>query len=535
MRKMLFFALAFALGLPLAAQEKGKLEISALEHELTAPNHVYGRALDPEDLGQRVVVLWNISRFVEPGYNRLKAAESGDDDDDNNNNYRNNRNNDEDKEGGPKDQLREESRAIQRASKGAVKDGRLLVIAVDVQPEDPELRRFRTDAIRELKPYFPVYSIEANSQYYDASGKHRGMISDIKTFAEGNRLTDLLAETPDYIPGRIITFKTTKMESLSKRFVEGKNIEQPLKQLRTAANGSGEKAEEAQRMLAAVEAHLAAMAADIDADLKAAPSRALTRIEVLMKTSPSMGARYAGARQALRNNPAVRQLARAREFLHKANHGDVGRGDTGRQADAFAKALTAMSKSDNASIAAEAAELAAAMEPYSAATLAAQQEKLHEEIAARRKARDEARKEREQERRDRRSGRSGKGKEEDDPDPVQRFDTAGAILAKTSGDAAIAPLRAELDRLNDATCNYERIRENYATHVNQQGERGAAAKAVTDAINANRQTYLTELEAIQKESRPLDLYSTRNWEQILEVNYPSLRTSRHLRCLRGCA
>ena len=522
MRKMLFFALAFALGLPLAAQEKGKIELPALEHELTAPNHVYGRALDPEDLGQRVVILWNISRFVEPGYNRLKAAESGDDDDDNNNNYRNNRNN-EDKEGGPKDQLREESRALQRASKGAVKDGRLLVIAVDVQPEDPELRRFRTDAIRELKPYFPVYSIDANSQYYDASGKHRGMISDIKTFAEGNRLTDLLAETPDYIPGRIITFKTEKMESLSKRFVEGKDIEQPLKDLRAAANGSGEKAEEAQRMLAAVEAHLQAMTADIDADLKVAPSRALARIEVLRKTSRSMGARYAGARQALRNNPAVRQLARAREFLHKANHGDVGRGDTGRQADAFAKALTAMSKSDNASIAAEAAELAAAMEPYSAATLAKEQAELHDQIAARRKARDEARKEREQERRDRRSGRSGKGKEEDDPDPVQRFDTAGAILAKTSGDAAIAPLRAELDRLNDATCNYERIRENYATHVNQQGERGAAAKAVTDAINANRQTYLTELEAIQKESRPLDLYSTRNWEQILEVNYPSLQ------------
>ena len=522
MRKILFFALALALGLPLAAQEKGKLDLPALEHELTAPNHVYGRALDPEDLGQRIVVLWNISRFVEPGYNRLKAAESGDDDDDNNNNYRNNRNNNEDKEGGPKDQLREESRAIQRASKGAVKDGRLLVIAVDLQPADPELRRFRTDAIRELKPYFPVYSIEANSQYYDASGKHRGMISDIKTFAEGNRLTDLLAETPDYIPGRIITFKTQKMETLSKRFVEGKNIEQPLKQLRAAANGTGEKAEEAQRMLSAVEAHLNAMAADIDADLKAAPSRALTRIEVLMKTSPSMGARYAGARQALRNNPAVRQLARAREFLHKANHGDIGRGDTGRQADAFAKALTAMSKSDNASIAAGAAGLAAAMEPDAAAPRAAQQEKLHEEIAARRKARDEARKEREQERRDRRSGRSGKGEKEDN-DPVQRFDTAGAILAKTSGDAAIAPLRAELDRLNDATCNYERIRENYATHVNQQGERGAAAKAVTDAINANRQTYLTELEAIQKESRPLDLYSTRNWEQILEVNYPSLQ------------
>ena len=232
MRKILALALALAFCLPLAAEEKGKIELPALEHEITGPNHVYGRALDPEDLGQRAVILWNISRFVEPGYNRLKAAESGDDDDDDNNNYRRNNRDDRDREGGPQDQMREESRAIQRASKGAVKDGRLLVIAVDPQPADPELRRFRTDAIRELKPYFPVYAIDVSSQYYDASGKHRGMISDIKTFAEGNRLTDLLAETPDYLPGRIITFKTKKMETLSKRFVEGKNIEQPLKQLR---------------------------------------------------------------------------------------------------------------------------------------------------------------------------------------------------------------------------------------------------------------------------------------------------------------
>ena len=142
MRKILALALALAFCLPLAAEEKGKIELPALEHEITGPNHVYGRALDPEDLGQRAVILWNISRFVEPGYNRLKAAESGDDDDDDNNNYRRNNRDDRDREGGPQDQMREESRAIQRASKGAVKDGRLLVIAVDPQPADPELRRF---------------------------------------------------------------------------------------------------------------------------------------------------------------------------------------------------------------------------------------------------------------------------------------------------------------------------------------------------------------------------------------------------------
>ena len=518
MRKTLALAIALACALPLAAQEQGKIELPALEHEITGPNHVYGRALDPEDLGQRAVILWNISRFVEPGYNRLKAAESGDDED--NGNYR--RDNNDKEEGGPQDQLREESRAIQRASKGAVKDGRLLVIAVDPQPADPELRRFRTDAIRELKPYFPVYAIDAASQYYDASGKHRGMISDLKTFAEGNRLTDLLAETPDYIPGRIITFKTQKMETLSKRFVEGKNIEQPLKQLRAAAAGSGDKAEEARRMLAAVEAHLEGMSAAIDADLKAAPSRALMRIEILMKTSPAAGARYAAARNALRNTPAVRQLARAREFLHKANHGEVGRGDTGRQADAFAKALSAMAKNPNASIAAEAAELAAAMEPYSAAALAAQQDKLHDEIAARRKARDEARKRRAQEQRDRRAGRAAKDDREDDA-PAAKRDTAGSVLAARAGDGVLAPLLPDLNRLDDATCNYERLREDYARHGEATGERAAAAKAAIDAINATAAEYQAELTAIQKESRPLDLYSTRDWEKILTVNYPSLQ------------
>ena len=57
MRKILALALALAFCLPLAAEEKGKIELPALEHEITGPNHVYGRALDPEDLGQRAVIV----------------------------------------------------------------------------------------------------------------------------------------------------------------------------------------------------------------------------------------------------------------------------------------------------------------------------------------------------------------------------------------------------------------------------------------------------------------------------------------------
>lgn len=491
-------ALLLCLTPTLFLAEGESLSLGTIGEQLTAPNHVFGRSLEASDLGQRVVVIWRISEFVDPV---AKAEQNGSDLDENG-------------EDSPFEKLKTQGKALQRASKGALRDGRLLVIAVDPQPDDPEMRRYRTDAIRRLKPYFPVYSIDAASQYFGPDGVLRGTIPSITDFAEGDRLTSILKETPEYVPGRIITFRTEDHESVSKLLVEGKNIEQIVIRLRREAGGSGDKAAEAKRMLDAVTSHLDAMAAAIDEDLKAAPSRAAERITIYVKTTPSQGRKYGGALNALRRNPAVKQLSTVRAFLHAANAGKVGRGEMGRNADALTKRLQPLTKSENAAIAAEAATLIAALEPFSAAALAQQQKELRGQIRDRR-----AREREEAEARER--ARKEKSKEDDDK-PSAKRDTVGSVLANLAGASVVAPLMDELNRLDDATCNYETLRNSYARHAQQGNERGVAAKAVIDSINAQQQNHLNEIRRILKEGKPLDLYSNSNWERILTVNYPSL-------------
>lgn len=487
------FAFAVCLLLPMAlfaAKKPEALTLDALGAALTEPNHVFGRALEAADLGQRVVVVWRISSFVDP----VAKAEQ------------NETKLDEGDENGPFEKLKAQTKLIQRASKGALRDGRLLVIAVDPQPADPELRRFRTDAIRRLKPYFPVYSIEAESQYFGPDGVMRGTVSDWATFTEG-RLVDALKDTPEYIPGRIVTFVTESHEAVSKRLVEGKNVEQVLVQLRREASGKGEKAEEAQRMLAAVDAHLQGMGAAIEKDLKAEPSRALERIAVLAKTSPSQARKYIGALNALRRDPAIKQLVAVRAFLSAANRGKVGRGDMGRTADAMTKRLQPLTQNANAAIAADASTLIAALEPFSSASLDAAQDDVRAQVRGRRAKEAEERRKKED--------------KADGPPPAKR-DTAGSVMASLAGASVVAPLMEELNRLDDASCNYETLRNNFAKHAQQEGERGVAAKAVIDTINGQRQSYLNDMRRILREGKPLDLYIKGDWEKILTVNYPSL-------------
>lgn len=475
------------------AKDGETLSLGAIGERLTAPNHVFGRSLEAADLGQRVVVLWRISEFVDP----VAKAEQDESD------------LDEKDENGPFEKMRAQGKALQRASKGALRDGRLLVIAVDPQPNDPELRRYRTDAIRRLKPYFPVYAIDTDSQYFGPDGALRGTIPNILDFAQGDRLTAILKETPEYIPGRIVTFRTEDHEAVSKRLVEGKNIESVVAQLRREAAGSGDKAAEAKRMVDAVTAHLDGMSSAIEEDLKAAPSRAAERIAVYLKTAPSQGRKYAGALAALRRDPAVKQLAAARAFLHAANAGKVGRGDMGRAADALAKRLQPLTQSENAAIAAEATALSAALGPFSAASLEQAQKTLRGQIRDRR-----ARERKEAEARAKKNGQ--------DDAPAAKRDTAGSVLASLAGASVVAPLMEELNRLDDASCNYETLRNNYAKHAQQEGERAVAAKAVIDTINAQQQSFLNDLRRILKESKPLDLYINGDWEKTLTVNYPSL-------------
>ena len=109
-----------------------------------------------------------------------------------------------------------------------------------------------------------------------------------------------------------------------------------------------------------------------------------------------------------------------------------------------------------------------------------------------------------------------------DDAPAAKRDTAGSVLASLAGASVVAPLMEELNRLDDASCNYETLRNNYARHAQQEGERAVAAKAVIDTINAQQQSFLNDLRRILKESKPLDLYINGDWEKTLTVNYPSL-------------
>ncbi len=475
-------------------KDDAPLTIVQVGEALTAPNRVYGAALSADDLPGRTVLVWRISEFVDP------VAKAVRDDADL----------DEKAENGPFERLRAQTKALRSASKSAMREGRLLVVALDPMPADPELRRFRTEAVRRLKPSFPVYALEAPSQLFGPDGKFLAKVPSIVDLAEGDRLTNALKGTPDYLPGRILRFRTEFHESAAKRFVEGKNIEQPLAALRKEALGTGEKADEARRMAAAIEAWLKEADADIEADLKAAPSRAVGRIALLAKTCPSAARRWLGALGALRRNPEVKQLGAARAFVAAANAGKVGRGDMGRTADALLQKLEPMSKHANASIAAEATQLRAALAPLTTEALDREQTGVRGQVRARKAAERKAEEEK---------------TKKADAAPKPKRPTAGSVLAARAGAATLAPLMGELARVDDATCNYESLRNAYANLERQEGEKAAAAQALTAAVEGTRKSLAEDLARIQKEGKPLDLYARADWERLITVNYPSLQST----------
>lgn len=496
MKRLATLALALALPLLLAAAgKKGDepLSLAQVGEALTAPNRVYGNALSADDLPGRVVLVWRITEFVEP----VASA------------VRNDAELDEKQENGPFEKLRAQTKLLRSASKGALRDGRLLIVAVDPMPADPELRRFRTEAIRRLKPSFPVYALDAASQLFAATGKFLAKTPSIEDLAKGDRLSNALKEAPDYLPGRILLFRTESHESAAKRFVEGKNIEAPLAALRKEAAGSGDKAAEARRMAEAIDEYLKNACADIEADLKSAPSRAVGRIALLAKTAPSVARRYGGALGALRRTPEVKQLGAVRAFLAAANAGKVGRGDMGRSADDFTQRLTPMAKHANPAIAAEATQLLAALAPFSTEALGQEQAGVRNQVRARKAA---ERKEEEK-----------KGKK--DNAPKSKRPTAGSVMAARAGATTIAPLMEELLRIDDATCNYENLRNAYAKYERQEDEKAVAAKALIAAIEGTRKSLHDDLVRIQKEGKPLDLYTRGDWERLITVNYPSLQST----------
>ena len=475
------------------AEEEAALTLAKIGEALTAPNHVYGPSVTAEDLVGRVVLVWNVSDLVEPLLSSVRSGAKTDDK----------------SADSPAGQAKAQSKALRGASKGALKDGRLLVIVVDAMPDDQELRRYRTESIRRLGLSFPVYSLDAKSQLFGADGARLAEVPSIEDLAEGDRLTNALKEAPDYYPGRLICFRTELHEQEAKNLLLSKNIDPVLTTLRRDAARGGPKGEEARRMVETVEAYLKDSCAGIENDLKNAPSRAVAAIERLKKTSPATAGRYKNALAGLYRTPEIKQLVSIREFVDAANAGKFGRGDTGRKADDALKKVEALAQHKNPAIAADANGLKAVLESLSSQRLAQEQAAAREQVRTRRAE------ERQRERESMADGsKSG---------PKSKRATAASVLAAVAGEVTLAPLMEELARLDDATCNYETLRNGYVKYEKQETEKGAAARALISAIDGMLRDCGDQLAAIQKTKQPLNIFDRNDWERLITVNFPSLQ------------
>ncbi len=497
--------------IPLMGWGQETMSLAQVSEVLTENNHLYGASIPPEALRGRVVLVWNLTselqQLARQVYDNKRAEDSSKLEVDK-------------EEGSPYARIKEMTKAIRSASKGALKDGRLLGIAVVSPDEDPEMRRAWREAVRMMKPAFSVYAAVTASQLFSSTGEclaADGRAEVVKDWAEGDRLKNALEAAPDYLPGRIVLFRTKHHEAVTKRLVEGKNVEQALPKLRREAGGSGERAEEASRVVQAVEQYISGQCSAIEAHLQSAPSRAVDQIARFSKTAPTAARRYMGALNALRRSREVKQMGDMHDFIAAANAGKMGRGDIGRAADGYLKVLATIASSKNASLAAEATALQSALQPFTSEALEKEQSGMREQLRAKRKA--EREKEKEEAKARRESGGSG---EEAKAKRTQA--TAASVLQARAGEA-IAPFITELAREDDETCNYETLRAGYTKYGSAESARATAAKAVIDTIDGMRSEHLTNLRDILKRGQLLDLFSQEHWETTLTVHFPSLAST----------
>lgn len=497
--------LALILVALLAGRAVADAKLDALGTQLTLPRRVFGGGVEPWELRGRVVIFWDITGFVSAMAGRGESSSS---------------NSKVDKANSPVEQMRDEHRRLRSAAKGASKDGRLLVVAVTRLPEDSEQRKQKVEAIRRLRPPYPVYDIATSSALFDAQG-NLVMEAAFKDVAESDRLTNALKEAPEYLPGRIILFRTEGHEGVSKSFVAGKNIERPLGALRREAGGQGPKAEEARRMVEAVDAWITQVCAAIEGDLQTAPSQAIAQIQMLQRTLPSRARKYQGALGGLMRDQGVKQLRQVRAFLDQTSMGKVGRGDMANAADDFTAKLTALSqaKGVNPAVASEAGLLISLLQPLTSEAQA-------KELQAAKAQRTERRKQAAAAEQAAKKASKNAAKKEGGADKprVARLTPYLKLQKLKLLTPACETIQAELSSEYDDLCNYEALRGKLSKLASSKSPKAEGAQAAIAAIESYRKQVELDMSAILKEQRLLDVFlEETDWRQLLTVNFPSLQ------------
>lgn len=471
--------------------------LDEIKQHLTLPNRVFGGGVTAGELGGRVVIFWDLTGYVAPLSTLDEDASST--------------------AGNETIELmRKEMRALRSAAKGSLKDGRVLLIGVMAAANDPEARKRNVQAVRRLRPPCTVYCVpEPVTALFNAQSKHL-VSASLKDIAEGSILTEALKETPDYLPGRILLFRTPEHESMSKNFVEGKNIEKPLATLRREAGGQGPKAEEARKMVEGVEAWAETRCATIESLLQSAPSQALEVILIFNKTLPSRARRYLGAANGLQRNQGIKLLHQAHAFLEQVEMGRVGRNDMINAAESFTEKLTELSqaKGGNPALAAEAQTLIAQLASLTAAAQAQVAQNAKAARTERRRLTAEA------EKASRSAKKEAKEREQDKEPRVTMLEVIKAQNAPQA--AALDLLRDELGEFCDA-CNYEVLRAKLAKIVNQKSPKAEGAKVAIDYLDEHRKQVEEKIASTLKEQTFIDVQLRADaWRRALLVNYPSL-------------
>lgn len=490
--------------------------LDAITEKLTAKYHLFGQSLEPTDIPGRVVLIWDLTGLV-PG--------DGKDDNQRNRRQENRRKRNEEGEEieSPTDQLRKIVAALRKADR---KSQVLLIIGVVSPANTTEGLKSQREEIRQLRPSFPVYAITTDSAIYDAQGNCKITTKHIADIIEGDRLTNALAEAPEYVPGRIILFKTEVSESTSKRFVAGKNMESMFAALQRTAQGSDARATDAQHMIEAINEYIEKETAAIDAHLEQSPSQAISRITTFCATFPSRGMKYQRMLGTLRNSREVKVCLTANNFLKAANRGDFGTADMGRKADELMRTLTQVSHSKNKAVAAEASTLLSLVTPYTTAEL----EKVRQEQLARdREAKAE---EDERDEQNRRNNRGGRRNNNDGPSVKNETDVFSYLMA-CSPSGSFDVFKDELSALKHSTCNYDVLTVSYSKYEKTKGEKAEAAKALIETITGIRDGLKEQINSVQK--APLDVHLTADaaktigdavipfdFEKLLTVNFPGL-------------
>lgn len=494
--------------------------LDAIAEKLTEKYHLFGQSLEAKDIPGRVVVIWDLTPQVSANLELFN-------DDNRNDDYNNNRDND-DQEKNKEEEIRSHANAIMKAGK---KSKALLIIGVLKLADNSIEQKKQITTLRKLRPRFPVYAIEAGTALYDAEGNCKMTTNNIADIAQGDRLSNTIAETPEYVPGRIILFKTEVSETMSKRFVAGKNLESMFTALQRTAKGDDARATDAQRMIEAINKYIETECAIIETDLESRPSQAIDRIAKFCATFPTRGQKYQRMLGGLRNSREVKACLAANKFLDAANRGDLGTSDMGRKADALLKTITQLTQSQNKAIASEAASLVDLIAPYSSAEL----EKKRKEQLQRDRAAKELEDERDEELRESQK-RSGRRNNKEEGPSIKNDTDAFSYLMACAPVGSFEIFKDELKGYDHSTCNYEVLKVSYGKYENTKGEKTEAAKNLIATIDAVRNNLKEKIEQVQK--TPLDVILTENdtmtignavipydYETLITVNFPSFQNT----------